>query len=97
MRSENNDSDTARAICLSNGFVYVSFYQESYTYSTNIAVIAKFTWNEGFMMWNKKIVTRNLIDSTNLYIHSFYDFKTNPRNTSYIMASMLYNWNSNAA
>eukprot|EP00347_Sterkiella_histriomuscorum_P011981 403370353 len=90
--------DYATALTLSPlgqyGFIYGIVLPEVATYSANSHALVKLTYNEGKMVWAKRILQRNLIDTTNFFLLQFQDFQTNPRNQSTFMGSGLYYINS---
>eukprot|EP00347_Sterkiella_histriomuscorum_P016948 403351237 len=95
----SNDNDFGMAVTLSPlgayGFVYGIILLENVPYNTNNHAIIKLTYNEGKMVWAKRILQTNLIDSSIIYLRQFQDFQVNPRNQSTFMGSGLSYLNTN--
>ena len=76
------------------GFFYTTIFIKGSTYTNNQIAILKLTYNEGKLVWAKKMLPRNIVDQYDLVISGFFDLMSNPKDPRYLLTSIAYWWNA---
>ncbi|CDW86063.1 cadg multi-domain protein [Stylonychia lemnae] len=94
--SKQGVDDAITAITMSNGFIFCFFNNYGSTEPNRIHAILKITYEEGKIQWTKRIIPYNPIDTKSFVVASMRYMTVNPYNSSQIVSSLSFYWNSDS-
>ncbi|CDW83860.1 cadg multi-domain protein [Stylonychia lemnae] len=94
--SSHGVQDKIHSITMTGGWIYC-FYSASTSVSIDIRSngILKITYAEGKLIWARKLVVQNPIDSATLYVNVIWEMAYDPLNPSNFLANVEMLWNTN--